>query len=52
MMRKGQLKRSGGKDAAGQAKFVATLFRVAAWQKSNTSLRLSNDFSKYCVERG
>jgi len=52
MMRKGQVKRSGGKDAAGQAKFVATLFRVAAWQKSNTSLRLSNDFSKYCVERG
>ena len=30
MMRKGQLKWSGGKDAAGQAKFVASLLRGAA----------------------
>ena len=30
MMRKGQVKMSGGKDTAGQAKFVASLLRVAA----------------------
>ena len=30
MMRKGQVKRLGGRDAAGQAKFVASLFGVAA----------------------
>jgi transposase, IS6 family len=30
MMRKGQVKRSGGRDSAGQAKFVAGLFSVAA----------------------
>jgi IS6 family transposase len=30
MMRKGQLKRIGGKDVVGQAKFVASLFGVAA----------------------
>lgn len=29
MMAKGQVKRLGGKDAAGQAKFVASLFDVA-----------------------
>src|ERR1700759_4693593 len=30
MMRKGQVKRLDGRDAAGQAKFVASLFSVAA----------------------
>jgi hypothetical protein len=30
MMRKGQVKRLGDRDAAGQAKFVASLFSVAA----------------------
>jgi hypothetical protein len=30
MMRKGQVKRSAGSDARGQAKFVASLFQVAA----------------------
>jgi transposase-like protein len=30
MMRKGQVKRLDGRDAAGQAKFVASLFGVAA----------------------
>ncbi len=30
MMRKGQVKRSAGDDAMGQAKFVASLFQVAA----------------------
>ena len=30
MMRKGQVKRLGGRDAAGQAKFVESLFGVAA----------------------
>jgi len=30
MMRKGQIKRIGGKDAVGQAKFVASLFGIAA----------------------
>jgi hypothetical protein len=30
MMRKGQVKRLGGRDAAGQAKFVASLFGIAA----------------------
>lgn len=30
MMRKGQVKRLNGKDATGQAKFVAALFRIAA----------------------
>lgn len=30
MMRKGQVKRLGGKDASGQAKFVESLFGVAA----------------------
>ncbi len=30
MMRKGQVKRLAGNDAMGQAKFVASLFRVAA----------------------
>lgn len=30
MMRKGQLKRISGEDVAGQAKFVETLFGVAA----------------------
>ena len=30
MMRKGQVKRLSGEDAAGQAKFVESLFRVAA----------------------
>ena len=30
MMRKGQVKRLGGRDAAGQAKFVEGLFGVAA----------------------
>jgi hypothetical protein len=30
MLRKGQVKRSDGRDAAGQAKFVETLFGVAA----------------------
>ena len=30
MMRKGQVKRLDGKDAAGQAKFVASLFGMAA----------------------
>ena len=30
MMRKGQVKRLGGRDSVGQAKFVAGLFGVAA----------------------
>ncbi len=30
MMRKGQVKRLVGSDATGQAKFVASLFRIAA----------------------
>jgi transposase, IS6 family len=30
MMRKGQVKRLGGRDAAGQAKFIASLFGIAA----------------------
>jgi hypothetical protein len=30
MMRKGQVKRSGGGDSAGRAKFVASLFGIAA----------------------
>jgi transposase-like protein len=30
MMRKGQVKRLSGKDAQGQAKFVASLFQIAA----------------------
>jgi transposase, IS6 family len=30
MMRKGQVKRLAGSDAMGQAKFVASLFRIAA----------------------
>jgi hypothetical protein len=30
MMRKGQVKRLSGDDARGQAKFVASLFQVAA----------------------
>ena len=30
MMRKGQVKRLSGNDARGQAKFVASLFRIAA----------------------
>lgn len=30
MMRKGQVKRLDGRDAAGQAKFVASLFQIAA----------------------
>lgn len=30
MMRKGQIKRLGGRDSAGQAKFVASMFGVAA----------------------
>ena len=30
MMRKGQVKRLDGRDAVGQAEFVASLFRVAA----------------------
>jgi transposase, IS6 family len=30
MMRKGQVKRLGGRDAVGQAKFVESLFRIAA----------------------
>ena len=30
MMRKGQVKRLGGRDAIGQAKFVESLFGVAA----------------------
>jgi transposase-like protein len=30
MMRKGQLKRIGGEETAGQARFVASLFGVAA----------------------
>jgi transposase-like protein len=30
MMRKGQVKRLSGKDAMGQAKFVASLFQIAA----------------------
>jgi hypothetical protein len=30
MMRKGQVKRLDGRDAGGQAKFVASLFSVAA----------------------
>jgi hypothetical protein len=30
MMRKGQVKRLDGRDAVGQAKFVISLFRVAA----------------------
>ena len=30
MIRKGQVKRLGGRDGAGQAKFVANLFGIAA----------------------
>jgi IS6 family transposase len=30
MMRKGQVKRLDGRDTAGQAKFIESLFRVAA----------------------
>jgi hypothetical protein len=30
MIRKGQVKRLGGRDAVGQAKFVASLFGMAA----------------------
>jgi transposase-like protein len=32
MMRKGQIKRTDGRDAVGQAKFVKSLFGIAAWR--------------------
>jgi hypothetical protein len=34
MMRKGQVKRLDGSDSIGQAKFVASLFQIAAWRIS------------------
>jgi transposase-like protein len=40
MMRKGQVKRLDASDIQGQAKFVASLFQVAAWRK------LVNDFAR------
>lgn len=36
MMRKGQVERLNGRDAAGQAKLVASLFGVAAWRMSSS----------------
>lgn len=46
MMRKGQVKRLGGKDAAGQAKFVESLFGVAASSKKSKALvRLNTMFA-------
>jgi hypothetical protein len=35
MMRKGQIKRFDGRDTMGQAKFVESLFRIAAWLKAD-----------------
>jgi hypothetical protein len=37
MMRKGQVKRLAGRDAQGQARFVASLFQIAAWGKADCS---------------
>lgn len=41
MMRKGQVKRLEGGDAAGRLKFVEGLFGVTAWPKGSSSLRAS-----------
>jgi transposase-like protein len=39
MIRKGQVKRLARSDAQGQAKFVASLFRIAAWGKTFEELQ-------------
>jgi transposase-like protein len=46
MMRKGQVKRVGGRDTAGQTRFVESLFGIAAWREARSSLSAPQLFSR------